>query len=192
MCLLDGPVRESNFYISLDWVLLDLIIIATLFINLELFFRLKKNQVILRSGWQVDLTHYVANHIFNGGLVYLMFLPSQILERQFAPEAIQNFLSSQILVVQVFLIMLVTDFVQYWVHRAFHRVSAVMAISSGPPFGRENGLAGWLKAALRGHPAHSFNQPRAHGGIRLFNRGNQSLLANIGAAIGVHTLQSAI
>ncbi len=119
---LGSGVRESDFYISLDWVLLDLVIIAALFINLELFFRLKKEQVILRRGWQVDLTHYVANHIFNGGLVFLMFLPSRLLERQFSPEAVQHFFSTQALVIQVLLIMLFTDFVQYWVHRAFHQV----------------------------------------------------------------------
>lgn len=115
-------VRQSDFYISLDWVLLDLLIIATLFINLELFFRLKKKQGILRSGWQVDLTHYVANHIFNGGLVFLMFLPSRLLEKQLSPEVLQGFFSAQPLVIQVLLIMLFTDLVQYWVHRAFHQV----------------------------------------------------------------------
>ncbi len=119
---LDGPVRDSGFYISLDWVLLDLVIIATLFINLELFFRLRKEQPILRSGWQVDLSHYVANHIFNGGLVYLMFLPSRILEMNFSPQTVQDFFSGQHLLIQVLLIMIFTDFVQYWVHRAFHRV----------------------------------------------------------------------
>ncbi|MFT5140442.1 MAG: sterol desaturase/sphingolipid hydroxylase (fatty acid hydroxylase superfamily) [Rhodothermales bacterium] len=115
-------VRESDFYISLDWVLLDLVIIATLFINLELFFRLKKDQRILRRGWQVDLSHYVANHIFNGGLVFLMFLPSRMLEMKFSPQSVQDFFSGQQLLIQVLLIMIFTDFVQYWVHRAFHRI----------------------------------------------------------------------
>ena len=57
-----GQVRDARFYISLDWVLLDLVLIATLFINLELFFRLKKEQGVLRGGWQTDLAHYVVNH----------------------------------------------------------------------------------------------------------------------------------
>jgi len=119
---LGSGVRDSSFYISLDWVLLDLVIIATLFINLELFFRLKKKQGILRSGWQVDLTHYIVNHIFNGGLVFLLFLPSHFLEEQISPEAVQDFFSSLPILYQVLLIMLFTDLVQYWVHRAFHHV----------------------------------------------------------------------
>ena len=115
-------VRDSAFYISLDWVLLDLVLIATLFINVELFFRLKKAQPILRAGWQVDLAHYVVNHIFNGAVVFVLFLPAQWLAAQLSLEAVRMFLSSLPLLLQVLLIMLVTDFTQYWVHRAFHRV----------------------------------------------------------------------
>jgi len=117
-----GQVRDSSFYISLDWVLLDMILIATLFICVELFFRLKKEQGILRRGWQVDLTHYIVNQIFNGGLVFLLFLPAQWLEATLALQALQDFLSGLPLLVQVFLIMLVTDLAQYWVHRAFHQL----------------------------------------------------------------------
>ena len=119
---LDGPVRDARFYISLDWVLIDLVLIATLFINLELFFRLKKNQGVLRQGWQVDLAHYVVNHIFNGALVFLLFFPARWLEARLPIEEFQSMVANLPLLVQVLLIMLVTDLAQYWVHRAFHQV----------------------------------------------------------------------
>ncbi|MBK6739394.1 MAG: sterol desaturase family protein [Haliea sp.] len=121
-CQLRRPGARFALHISLDWVLLDLAIIATLFINIELFFRLKKDQGVLRRGWQVDLAHYVANHIFNGAIVFLLFLPAQWLAAQFSLAALQNSVSGLPLLVQVPLIMLVTDCAQYWVHRAFHRV----------------------------------------------------------------------
>ncbi len=119
---LDGPVRDARFYISLDWVLLDLVLIATLFINLELFFRLKKDQGILRRGWQTDLAHYVVNHVFNGGLVFLLFFPATWLEARLDLADFQAAVAGLPLLLQVVLIMLVTDLAQYWVHRAFHRV----------------------------------------------------------------------
>lgn len=115
-------VRDSSFYLSLDWVLLDLTLIATLFINVELFFRLKKDQGILRRGWQVDLTHYVANHIFNGAIVVVLFLPAQWLAAQLSLNDLQVTVSGLPVIVQVLLILLLTDFTQYWVHRAFHRI----------------------------------------------------------------------
>ncbi|MEJ2176603.1 MAG: sterol desaturase family protein [Gammaproteobacteria bacterium] len=119
---LDGPVRSPVFYISLVWLLLDLLLIATLFINVELFFRLKKDQTILRRDWQVDLAHYVANHLFNGLLVVALFIPAQSLERFFNLQPLQTFFSSLYLPLQVLLIMFLTDLTQYWVHRAFHQV----------------------------------------------------------------------
>lgn len=119
---IEGPVRSPVFYVSLDWVLLDLLLIAVLFISLELFFRLREDQVILRRDWQVDLAHYVANHLFNGLIVVLLFIPANAIEARFGVLAVQDFLSSLWLPVQVFLIMLVTDFTQYWIHRAFHQV----------------------------------------------------------------------
>lgn len=115
-------VRDSAFYISLDWVLLDLVLIATLFINLELFFRLKKGQGILRRGWQVDLMHYVVNHIFNGAIVFALFIPAQWLSRLLSLQGLQATMNGLPLAAQVLLIMLITDLAQYWVHRAFHRI----------------------------------------------------------------------
>ena len=115
-------VRDSRFYISLDWVLLDLLLIATLFINVELFFRLRPEQGILRHGWQTDLAHYVANHIFNGAIVFALFLPAQWLAGLLALERVQAFFGGLPVLVQLPLIYAVTDFAQYWVHRAFHRV----------------------------------------------------------------------
>ncbi|MBK6741079.1 MAG: sterol desaturase family protein [Haliea sp.] len=70
-----------------------------------------------RSTWRI-----VANHIFNGAIVFLLFLPAQWLAAQFSLEALQSNVSGLPLLVQVPLIMLVTDCAQYWVHRAFHRV----------------------------------------------------------------------
>jgi sterol desaturase/sphingolipid hydroxylase (fatty acid hydroxylase superfamily) len=112
--------QQPRFYLSLDWVLLDLLLMATLFINIELFFRLKPKQGILRHGWRVDLAHYVANHLFNGLIVVLLFVPAQTVERWLGLDALQAVVAGLPLWVQVLLIMLVTDLAQYWVHRAFH------------------------------------------------------------------------
>jgi len=119
---LDSTIEQPRFYLSLDWVLLDLVFMAVLFINVELFFRLKPKQGILRHGWQVDLAHYVANHLFNGLIVVLLFVPARFIEQHVPLESVQTLASGLPLVVQVALIMLVTDMTQYWVHRAFHQV----------------------------------------------------------------------
>ena len=119
---LDDPITQPRFYLSLDWVLLDLVFMAALFINVELFFRLKPEQGVLRHGWQVDLAHYVANHLFNGIIVVALFIPAQVLERHVPLGPIQETVSGLPLLIQVLLVMFVTDLAQYGVHRAFHRI----------------------------------------------------------------------
>jgi len=118
---LEGPVRNARFYLSLDWMVLDLVLIASLFISMERVSRLHRQQGVFRPGWQLDLTHYVVNHLFNGMMIYLVYLPSQ---------AVINWLGfdhgGQVLTwplpLQVLGIIFVTDFAQYWVHRASHRI----------------------------------------------------------------------
>ena len=118
---LEGPVRSARFYLSLDWMVLDLILIASLFISMERVSRLREQQGVFRLGWQLDLTHYVVNHLFNGLMIYLIYLPSQ---------AVMNWLgfdtAGQVLAwplpMQVLAIVFVTDFAQYWVHRASHQL----------------------------------------------------------------------
>lgn len=116
----ESPVETGKFYISLDWVLLDLLIIASLFISIEKFFRLNENQRILRRDWQLDLTHYVVNHIFNGGLVFIIYLPATYLQKQFFMASVADFVNSLPVWQQVFSIVVITDLAQYWIHRASH------------------------------------------------------------------------
>ena len=119
---IEGPVRTASFYISLDWVLIDLILIATLFMSIERVARLKPDQPVLRAGWCVDLTHYVVNHLANGGLIYLISLPANTVRDALDINNIAQLTSGLPLLIQVLLIMAVTDLTQYWVHRASHRI----------------------------------------------------------------------
>ncbi len=118
---LDGPVRSATFYISLDWVLLDLTLIGILFISLERIDRLKPEQRALRRGWQLDLKHYVANHIFNGAMIYVISLPATTLTATTNLDELFAFVATLPVILQVLMIMFVTDLTQYWVHRSCHK-----------------------------------------------------------------------
>ena len=119
---LQGPVRGAAFYISLDWVLLDLLLIGALFVSLEKIYRLRPEQPALRRGWQLDLKHYVANHLFNGGMIYLISVPANTLRDVAGLQQMSATLSGLPLPLQVIAIMAVTDLAQYWIHRASHRI----------------------------------------------------------------------
>ncbi|NND69632.1 MAG: sterol desaturase family protein [Halioglobus sp.] len=117
---LDGPVRSARFYLSVDWMVLDLVLIATLFISLEWVSR-RREQRVFRRDWRLDLTHYVVNHLFNGAMIFVVYMPSQALAVWLGRPEISP-LAAWPLLLQVLAIVAVTDFAQYWVHRATHQV----------------------------------------------------------------------
>ncbi len=117
---IDGPIRTASFYISLDWVLLDLTLIGILFISIEKIYRLRPEQRALRRGWQIDLKHYVANHIFNGAMIFVISFPAESLRQATQLDQLLVGVTNLPIIAQVILIMLVTDLTQYWVHRASH------------------------------------------------------------------------
>jgi hypothetical protein len=47
------------FYIGLDWAILDLLVLALIFIPFEKIFPKREQQIILRPEWQTDLMYFI-------------------------------------------------------------------------------------------------------------------------------------
>jgi sterol desaturase/sphingolipid hydroxylase (fatty acid hydroxylase superfamily) len=111
----------NNFkvQIGLDWFLLDLFILALLFIPLEAFFPQKKDQATIRPEFKIDLTYFMIGHL---GIQFLMILtqrPVHIWMNQYSTPL--QFYKLPIYI-QIFCALIISDFVQYWIHRIFHIV----------------------------------------------------------------------
>jgi sterol desaturase/sphingolipid hydroxylase (fatty acid hydroxylase superfamily) len=125
---LGGPaVPVGNFpdhtpYIGLDWFILDLLGSTTIFVLIEKLFPLYKSQPVFRFEWQTDFTHFVVNH-FLVGLILLVvnFLIHRLFNWAVFPS-LQHAIQSLPFVLELLLIILVADLVQYWFHRAYHEV----------------------------------------------------------------------
>jgi len=117
-----GPVAQDGPSVGVDWMLLDLLKSTIIFIFLEKLWPKYPDQPILRPEWKLDLSYFGVNHLAIGVLL--------IIANGFAPEAfgwavsddVQRFVSGIWLPAQVLLIMFCADFVQYWLHRAYHEV----------------------------------------------------------------------
>lgn len=107
-------------YIGLDWFILDLLGSALIFIFIEKLFARRKNQPIFRAEWQTDFQHFVVNHMVVG----FMLLATNLLVHKGLGWAVKSELQAWIqnlpFLIELFLIVLVADFVQYWIHRAYH------------------------------------------------------------------------
>jgi sterol desaturase/sphingolipid hydroxylase (fatty acid hydroxylase superfamily) len=119
--LAERPV-EAGVSLGVDWMVLDLLKSTVIFIFLEKVFPKYRAQPILRPEWELDLGYFTVNHLLLGVLL--------MVANGFAPRVfgwavngtVQHFVSNLWLPAQVLLLMFCADFVQYWIHRAYHEV----------------------------------------------------------------------
>jgi lathosterol oxidase len=113
----DRPV-----HFGLDWFLLNLLVFALVFVPLERAFPLKPGQQVLRAGWTTDVAYFFVNHVGIQLLTFLSLWPAMALAQALGMKEVSRLVASQPVWLQVLELMLLADLVQYWVHRAFHRL----------------------------------------------------------------------
>lgn len=117
-----GEVAQVPVSFGVDWLALDLLGSAALFIFIEKLIPRYPDQAVLRPEWQLDLFYFALNHVLIAALI--------VVANGFAPrafgwalnEGFQAKVQSMPLGFQVLFLALSADFVLYWVHRAFHEI----------------------------------------------------------------------
>ena len=113
----------SGLTISLDWFVLNILLTGILFIPMEKLFGRLKQQALFRDEWREDLFYFLISSVFVQTLTFFTLAPSMaILQHTSDWGALRQTVASQPLWLQVIEIMFLTDFVQYWFHRAFHQI----------------------------------------------------------------------
>jgi sterol desaturase/sphingolipid hydroxylase (fatty acid hydroxylase superfamily) len=113
---------ESEVYLGLDWFLLSLVFTGIVFIPVERILG-NRNQPIFRFEWREDLLYFLISTLFVQGLTFLSMLPAMTILKHTEWGGFRAWVGSQWILWQFLAITFLTDLVQYWVHRAFHRVS---------------------------------------------------------------------
>lgn len=115
--------RTSGVALSLDWFVLNILLTGFLFIPLEKLFGRLTQQPLFRDEWREDLFYFLISSVFVQTLTLFTLAPSMtILHYTGDWASMRQVIASQPLWLQVIEIMFLTDFVQYWFHRAFHQV----------------------------------------------------------------------
>ena len=116
-----GDFADNTPYIGLDWFILDLLGSSVVFILLEKLLQFRK-QSVLREHWQTDLNHFLLNHLIVG----FVLLSSNMFVQDYFGWAVNHTLQTWIkdmpFLLELFLVLLAADLVQYWTHRAYHEV----------------------------------------------------------------------
>jgi len=113
---------DNTPYIGLDWFILDLLGTTLIFVFIEKLFALRPEQPIFRPEWQTDLAHFLLNHLLVG---FFLLATNKLVHAGFdwAIDArMQTWIRSLPFVVELLLLVLIADLVQYWIHRAYHQV----------------------------------------------------------------------
>ena len=113
---------DNTPYIGLDWFILDLLGSTLIFVFIEKFFALRKDQPVFRPEWQTDFHHFIVNHMAVGFVLLATNLFVHKLFGWAATDGVQAWVRGLPFFGALLLIVLVADLVQYATHRAYHEV----------------------------------------------------------------------
>ncbi|GLS45738.1 sterol desaturase family protein [Methylobacterium brachythecii] len=122
--------KLEGAFLGLDFFVLNVLFMGFLFVPLERLFPRNRDQVLLREEWREDLFYYFVSSLLVQVLTFLTLAPSRFMKENTDLGTIQGFFGGLPWLVQLLLIMLFTDLVQYWVHRMFHRIPALWRFHS--------------------------------------------------------------
>ena len=118
------PVAEPvplGPHFALDWFLLDMFMLAIVYVPLERLFP-RVAQPVLRDGFGTDLAYFFVNHVLVHVLLFLAVFPATTFLGWARQEPLARAVASQPLILQVLQMVVIADLFQYGIHRLFHEV----------------------------------------------------------------------
>ena len=112
--------NQSIVSISLDWLLIDILVLSAIFIPIELFLPKRTEQTKFHLEWKTDLVYFAISHLLVQFTAVAIKSPAESIFGGWGLGAMQSTVSSWPFLLQLALAMLVADLFQYAAHRAFH------------------------------------------------------------------------
>ena len=88
------PIRPSD-YLGLDWFLLNVLVLAMVFVPIEQLFAQWPEQKIFRPGWTTDLVYFAVSHLGVQATVLLTLVPAAVFFRWAVSPRLQEWLAGQ-------------------------------------------------------------------------------------------------
>jgi len=114
--LRDGPA------IGLDWFLLDMFLMALIYVPLERLWPQYPKQGTFRNEWTLDVVYFMSTHLPIQILSFLVLLPATQATKYLAVPALQHLIARIPWLLQFFLAVVVADVAEYFIHLALHKV----------------------------------------------------------------------
>ena len=112
----DGPA------IGFDWFLLDMFLMALIYVPLERLWPQYPDQGTFRSQWTLDVVYFMSTHLPIQILSFLVLLPATQATKYLGVPALQHLIARLPWLLQFFLAVVVADVAEYFIHLALHKV----------------------------------------------------------------------
>jgi sterol desaturase/sphingolipid hydroxylase (fatty acid hydroxylase superfamily) len=114
--LTDGPA------IGLDWFLLDLLLMALIYVPIERLWPQYPEQGTFRDQWTLDVVYFMSTHFPIQILSFLVLFPATQATHFLAVPALAHAIAQLPWLIQLLLAILVADIAEWAIHFAFHKV----------------------------------------------------------------------
>src|SRR6476660_3068665 len=108
--------------IGLDWFLLDMFLMALIYVPLERLWPQYPKQGTFRKEWTLDVVYFMSTHLPLQILSFLVLLPATQATKYLGVPALQQSIAHLPWLLQFFLAVVVADLAEYFIHLAFHKV----------------------------------------------------------------------
>ena len=108
--------------IGLDWFLLDMLLMALIYVPIERLWPQYPKQGTFRNQWTLDVVYFMSTHFPIQILSFLVLLPATLATKFLGVPVLQHLIARIPWILQFFLAVVVADFAEYFIHLAFHKV----------------------------------------------------------------------
>lgn len=116
-------VDKTNFHLGLDWLVLDLFLMAVIFVPIEMVFPKRKDQKTFHEEWRTDLVYFVVSHLLVQFFGVITQKPATLFFGWMGLSGLHESVQSLPFLVELLFAFFITDLFQYWTHRFFHNHS---------------------------------------------------------------------
>jgi sterol desaturase/sphingolipid hydroxylase (fatty acid hydroxylase superfamily) len=108
--------------LGLDWFLLDMFLMALIYVPLERLWPQYPKQGTFREQWTLDVVYFMSTHLPLQVLSFLVLLPATEATKYLGVPALQEFVARLPWLLQLLLAIVVADIAEYFIHLALHKV----------------------------------------------------------------------
>lgn len=113
-------VEQTNLHLGLDWLLLDLLLMAIIFIPIEMIAPKREEQPRFHDEWRTDLIYFIVSHLLIQFFGIITQKPAIIFFGWMNLGSVHQFVQALPFWIALPLALFVSDLFQYWAHRIFH------------------------------------------------------------------------